>query len=367
MSQPIIAVTPRLPASGWEALREIGRQSPFLMLGLVMLVLSEILGMVLGSAASVPLWVRIAGFVYFLMLNFLFVLPMLFFRLLVFEKPASPTRALLRSVWSFYTSDNRFSRGLVTLAAVFLFISSFATLKASITLVQPFAWDQAFDELDRWLHFGYRPWELLAPLLNYPPITTIISINYHAWFMGLALYWTYFAFDEKPGVLRTQSLMAFMLTWSFGGVGLAMLFSSAGPCFFGHLDLGHDPYAPLMTYLHTTGQTWPIWALDVQQWLWTNYENGTTDLAKGISAMPSMHNAQCLLLVLAVWNKARIVRNLAIIHGVLVFLGSVQLGWHYAVDAYLAWIVVGVAWVVSGAFARFWEGRAALSPAVSRP
>jgi multisubunit Na+/H+ antiporter MnhF subunit len=80
-----------------------------------------------------------------------------------------------------------------------------------------------------------------------------------------------------------------------------------------------------------------------------------------------MHNAQCLLLVLAVWKKARIVRNLAIIHGVLVFLGSVHLGWHYAVDAYLAWIVVGVAWVVSGAFARFWEGRAALSPAAYRP
>ena len=367
MNEARAAALAGLPALGLEILREIFRQGPFLAFGLAMLLLSEGLRVFLGDTSSVPVTVRVAGFLYFLLLTLIGVFPMQFFRVAVFENARSPTRALLKSVRGFFMDDSRLLRGFITLTAIFIFISSFGALKASITLVQPFAWDSAFDDLDRWLHFGYRPWELLAPLLNHPPVTTVIAVNYHMWFLGLTLYWLYFAFEERPGVFRTQALLAFMLTWSVGGVALAMLFSSAGPCYFGKLGLGHDPYAELMAYLHETSKSWPVWAVALQDSLWANYANGSGDITKGISAMPSMHNAQCLLLVLAVWNKAPIVRNLAILHGVLVFLGSVQLGWHYAADAYLAWIVAGLAWVASGAFARRLEGAQSFNPAASRP
>lgn len=355
-----------LPALGQEVFREVRRQSPFLALGLAMLALSEGLKVSFGDSSSVPMMVRVAGFLYFLLLTLIGVFPMQFFRVAVFENAPSPTRALFKSVRDFFIDGSRSLRGFITLTAIFIFISSFGALKSSITLVQSFAWDDALDELDRWLHFGYRPWELLAPLLNHPPVTTVIAMNYHMWFLGLTLYWLYFAFEERSGVLRTQALLAFMLTWAVGGVALAMLFSSAGPCYFGKLGLGHDPYAGLMAYLYETEKSWPVWAVGLQDSLWANYASGSGDITKGISAMPSMHNAQCLLLVLAVWNKSRIVRNLAIIHGVLVFVGSVHLGWHYAVDAYLAWIVAGLAWVASGAFARRFEGAQAFSPVVSR-
>ena len=284
------------------------------------------------------------------------LIPMLFFRVAVFEKPESPARALFASVRPYLAADGRLLPGVLMLLAISVFMAGFASLKASITFIQPFAWDQAFDEWDRILHFGYRPWELLQPILGYGPVTAFISINYNFWFLTLTMYWLHFAFAERPGVLRTQAVAAFMLTWSVGGVLLAIVFSSAGPCFYSLLGLAPDPYAGLMTYLRTTAESWPVWALGLQDALWANFaSNGVADATKGISAMPSMHNAQCLLLVLAVWNKAPIIRNLAIGHGVLVFLGSIHLGWHYAVDAYLAFVIAGIAWIAAGWFARRWE------------
>lgn len=286
------------------------------------------------------------------------LLPMLFFKIAVFDRAPRPGRALACELKRFLTADGRLLSGCVMLLAVVAFMTGFAVFKALIPYVRPFAWDATFDSWERWLHFGYRPWELLQPLLGHPLVTTAISINYSFWFVSLSMYWLHFAFEEKPGSMRNQAMLAFLLTWSVGGVLLATLLSSAGPCFYGKLDLGADPYAGLMDYLRGTARSFPLWALDLQDTLWANYSSAYgEDIAKGISAMPSMHNAQSLLLVLAVWKKHRVVRRLALAHGVLVFVGSIHLGWHYAVDGYLGFAVAAVAWLAAGRLARAWESR----------
>ena len=74
--------------------------------------------------------------------------------------------------------------------------------------------------------------------------------------------------------------------------------------------------------------------------------------------MPSVHNASALLIVLATWNKTLFVRIVAITHAVLIFIGSIHLAWHYAVDSYLAWALTMVIWWAAGPLAQWWEATA---------
>src|SRR5258708_7314746 len=81
----------------------------------------------------------------------------------------------------------------------------------------------------------------------------------------------------------------YVISWRcFIGVNvLAVLFSSAGPCYYGYL-YGSDPYAAQMAYLRAASENCPIWSVHIQDLLWKSYAGGVAPNF-GISAMPSMH------------------------------------------------------------------------------
>jgi hypothetical protein len=70
-----------------------------------------------------------------------------------------------------------------------------------------------------------------------------------------------------------------------------------------------------------------------------------------------MHNATSLLFVLASRSFGKWPHRLLCIHFVLVYLGSIHLGWHYAIDAYLGWAVTLVFWFAVLPLAQWWENR----------
>jgi hypothetical protein len=245
--------------------------------------------------------------------------------------------------------------GLPMLLATTLFIFDFAVLKSQIAAIAPFSWDLTLDGWDKALHFGYRPWELLQPVLGSGPATFLININYNIWFVVMNLMLLHFTFYERPGEVRTHFMLTFMVTWVLGGTLLAMLFSSAGPCYVEAMGLGSEAYGPLMQRLHVINETWPIWALETQDMLWSLKREGS--LMGGISAMPSMHNATVLLFVFTCWHWGRWFRFASIAHAVLIFLGSIHLGWHYAADAYVAFALVSLIWLAMRPLARWWHGR----------
>lgn len=51
---------------------------------------------------------------------------------------------------------------LASFAVTYLF-AAFPLYKAAIPRINPFSWDPLFVELDRRLHLGHHPWELLQP------------------------------------------------------------------------------------------------------------------------------------------------------------------------------------------------------------
>ena len=201
--------------------------------------------------------------------------------------------------------------------------------------------------LDRWLHFGYHPWEILQPIFGYAPVTFLININYNVWFMVMWTIFIWQAFATEPSILRTRFFISFLLIWSVGGSIFAVTFSSAGPAYFESLNLSPNPYKELMTYLYQVNETLPIWALSTQEMLWQSYIN-QDGLVAGISAMPSMHNATAVLFALLGWQVSRAHGIGLTLFAIMIFIGSVHLGWHYAVDAYLGAAITIIIWWFAG-------------------
>lgn len=71
--------------------------------------------------------------------------------------------------------------------------------------------------------------------------------------------------------------------------------------------------------------------------------------------MPSMHNATTLLLVLPAFRLSTFWGWVLALHAALVFIGSIALAWHYAIDSYVAWALVAAIWVMMAPVARWWH------------
>ena len=166
---------------------------------------------------------------------------MRFYHIARHVKPERPIPALLKDLRQFLGSGARLANGLPMVIIMVIFMYVFVGVKASIPSLNPYSWDHYFSELDRTLHFGLHPWEWLQPLLGHPFITFIININYSGWFLVMWMTWVYFAFAERPSVLRTRFFLSFFLMWILIGGILAIVFSSAGPCYYGRLGLSARP------------------------------------------------------------------------------------------------------------------------------
>jgi hypothetical protein len=228
------------------------------------------------------------------------------------------------------------------------FMAGFLTLKNLLPEIHPFAWDSTLMEWDRVLHFGFHPYQILQPILGYPLITQALNYAYNAWFFFMITAWLVTAYARRDTALRQRFLLAFVLCWFIGTNVLGTIFSSVGPCFYGRLLGGEDPFQPLMSYLNQAGGASRLMALGVQDLLWDSYLGGPS-LVKGISAMPSMHVATCVLLALLCFAAGqRWFGRFFLVFTATIFVASIHLAWHYAIDGYVGAAVALVTWFVAG-------------------
>ena len=83
-------------------------------------------------------------------------------------------------------------------------------------------------------------------------------------------------------------------------------------------------------------------ALEVQEALWQAYLANGGNAA--ISAMPSMHVATSVLMAFYAFRHSKALGWLMSIFAFLIMVGSVHLGWHYAVDGYLGALIAWACW-----------------------
>jgi len=262
----------------------------------------------------------------------------------------SPIMHSYRSVRRDFFSNGNGWRMLTAAIGISLVISAFLVVKASIPKVIPFSYDIAFEELDRTMHFGFLPWDLLQPLLGYEWVTLYLHKAYYLWFP--AIYATFFwqVASRKNNQLRMQFIFSFVACWALIGGVMATLLSSAGPIYFTQVLPGSsDVYGPAMGYLQELNEKHGLYMFEIKEILWNNYvslhSNGPV---KGISAMPSMHVSIAFLLALFGWRHSRLFGIVFSIFFVTIFLGSIHLLWHYAIDGYVSILATAIIWIVCG-------------------
>ncbi len=243
-------------------------------------------------------------------------------------------------------------RRLLAALPVYVFIPAFfgvfTSLKSLIPVMNPYGWDVAFAEWDRVLHGGVDPWRLLQPLLGYPLITAAINVTYNSWGFMLYIILLWQTFSTRSPRLRMQFLLTFVLAWIVLGTIAATALSSVGPVYFGRVTGVEDPFAPLMAYLQSVAEIYPVGALNAQEYLWKVYQEGGYALGSGISAMPSLHVAMVFLFALVGWRSGRVPRIVLTAYAVIIMIGSVHLGWHYAIDGYLGIAGTWLIWKFAG-------------------
>jgi hypothetical protein len=208
----------------------------------------------------------------------------------------------------------------------------YCNIKQAIPFINPGTDDAALLNLDRCLHFGINPSTAAVTLLGAPAIAFLFDKLYVLWYLLKPLVLAYFAMipDRKTHV---SFYTAYFAMWIFGGL-LAVAIPSLGPIYthpewFFHLNIGM--------------------ARKLQGQLMTHYESALAHPEKykvfiyeGIAAFPSLHVGIAAIFAFFVFKVNRVVGAFFFGYVVIVQIGSVLLGWHYAIDGYFA---IGMAYL----------------------
>jgi membrane-associated phospholipid phosphatase len=101
-----------------------------------------------------------------------------------------------------------------------------------------------------------------------------------------------------------------------------------------------------MQTLNELHQFKPLWAVDNQLGLWDAKISNLWLPFGGISAMPSIHVAMATVFALVAWKTNVAFGILFVAYVVAIQIGSVILGWHYAVDGYVSMILTLALWKI---------------------
>ena len=224
----------------------------------------------------------------------------------------------------------------------------YCNIKQAIPFINPGIHDAALQQIDKYLHLGVNPNTAAVTLLGAPAIAFLFDKLYVLWYLLKPLVLAYFAMtpDRKSHV---SFYTAYFAMWIFGGLA-AVVLPSLGPIYthpewFTNLNAGM--------------------ARKLQTQLMTHYESALAHPEKykvfiyeGVAAFPSLHVGIAAIFAFFVFQVNRVIGSFFIAYVVIVQIGSVLLGWHYALDGYFA---IGMAYL----FFRVANGRKSGIPSLS--
>jgi len=249
--------------------------------------------------------------------------------------------------------------GMAVMAGITLFQGSFTSIKVSLANIQgEFPWDLYLADADRFLHFGNEPWRLLYAVAQHPTMLALVEMNYNIFWHMICFGALFFVVTSpRADRVRMHYLAMFLFVWIVCGNILASLFLSAGPVFYGNVTGDHARFAGQLAFLATSDAVNS--AASFQNYLWTLYERGQPGIGGGISAFPSVHVALISMNAFFLTSYSKRLGMLAFVYVGFVLASSVYLGWHYAVDGYVSFIIVALVYHLSrGMFGRRAPGAA---------
>ena len=222
-------------------------------------------------------------------------------------------------------------------------------LKVMLPIVSPFWADPLLANVDAAI-FGTDPWRLTHALLGWAG--PFIDRMYVTW--GPVKFLTLlFVFSRPEDRRKARAIVAYFMMIAISAIGQYSL-SSGGPVFYDRLGFG-----PRFEELHFLP-----WVVTTSNYLWTSYLHAGGDMGGGISAMPSLHVAVAMWVAFVWRSYAPKLQAIGWLYFASILVGSVYLGWHYAMDAIAAVLIGLFAWSVAGAGTmRFEQKRMALAGA----
>lgn len=223
---------------------------------------------------------------------------------------------------------------LTDIMVVFLFAAAqltvLAWLKAAMPYSVGFRADHLLANADAIL-FGRDPWQLLTWIPG-------------GWIDRLYLTWIICTLGLlaviamlPPSPLRDRSVKSYFLIVASCALGQYAL-PSAGPIFYARLGLG-DRFTDL------PAQPWVAAAAD---YLWSAYQAQGSLVGIGISAFPSLHVAGATWIALTLAATDRRLAVVGLVYASAIAVGSVLLGWHYALDGIAGIAIALIAWRLCG-------------------
>lgn len=251
----------------------------------------------------------------------------------VIISPRSPVGYLASSLrWNW-------RRALTVLVVFVLSLAAFTTYKVNIPDIMPFYSDKALADIGELLH-GQAPWRI-AHSFDSDTLAMLVALAYSKfWFIewyGMVL----FAALCANRLLHLRYLTALALVTMVVGTLMATAFSSVGPIFYDEF-VGGERYAELLQVLKQ--HPYNAHVLQYSDYLLASHRADKPALGSGISAMPSMHVAIATVNAFYLGRLSRWLGLVGWAFAIFILFGSIYTGWHYAVDGYIAMLVVAVIW-----------------------
>ncbi len=264
------------------------------------------------------------------------------------QKPPVIMTVVLRDIGTAMTQPERYARMIWLLLVPTIGFIAFVNLKVYIPEIIPFYADDFLINLERTLHFGTLPQDWLAFILDIPSLVSAIDFSYKLWYIIAFVMWGWAALGAEDAGWRRQYILSLMLCWSICGMLLATLMASVGPVFYDALVSPGGPYVAHMAKLGEINATYPLMAVEIQTKMTELYLNEPPSGRIGISAMPSLHNTLAVLFAIAGYRIHRLIGHALAVYAALIFIGSIVLGWHYALDGYAGLILAIGMWKLAG-------------------
>lgn len=283
------------------------------------------------SPRTVSEFIRPAHFLTIILLG---IFPVLFFTLytavrFTVRRTPQPTRALLRVL---YRNRTWLLRSCILFAISWPSHQAFIALKVAIPRLVPYYADPWLADLDNLLFLGNDPWVFTHALFG--SYTGLIDTIYYQWFTVVMWIHIWASFSRNPR-FQIQATFAHMLTWLVLGNIFAISLSSVGPIYYEHF-YADDRFSPLLGRLDPDLNT-----MEVRAYLIGKY--GMESFGSGISAAPSLHVALTVLIYMMIRDRFTArhwLAYLALGYIAVIFIGSIHLAWHYALDGIISIIAV---------------------------
>jgi hypothetical protein len=207
------------------------------------------------------------------------------------------------------------------------------TIKQAIPLINPRLFDEELYVVDRIAHLGIDPIAATHAVFRTEAMMRAIDWLYVSWYTLLPPVLATFMLAERR--LRAAFFSAFFLIWMLGGLA-AVAVPSLGPIYV-------DP----ATFAEITMPQ----ARELQERLWVHYERVQEHpesyqvvLYEGVAAFPSKHVGVVALFACFLFHVSRWAGWAMVAYTAIIQIGSVQLGWHYAVDGYAGILLAAGLW-----------------------